>query len=112
MAQANALSWYIPRASGAASCSNKISTTLNKIDKMDKMDKIEKMDKMDKIEKIHRRDKTDKVFSCSTKITLVCPAREAQTRAELPWTSLASTLVERFHTPGKCINVYNKMTKY
>ena len=103
MAQAKALSWYIPRASGAASCSNKISTTLNK---------IEKMDKMDKVDKIKKKDKPDKVFSSSTKITLVCPAREAQTRAELPWTSLASTLVERFHTPGRCMNVYNKMTKY
>ena len=112
MAQANALSWYIPRASGAASCSNRISTTLNKIDKMDKMDKIEKIDKMDKVDKIKKKDKPDKVFSCSTKITLVCPAREAQTRAELPWTSLAPTLVERFHTPGRCMNVYNKMTKY
>ena len=106
MAQPKALSWYIPRASGAASCSNKISTTLDKIDKMDKMDKIEKvdnMDKMDKVDKIKKKDKPDKVFSSSTKITLVCPAREAQTRAELPWTSLASTLVGRFHTPGRCI---------
>ena len=73
MAQAKALSWYIPRASGAASCSNKISTTLNKIDKMDKMykmDKIEnmdKMDKMDKVDKIKKKDKPDKVFSSSTK---------------------------------------------
>ena len=48
MAQAKALSWYIPRASGAAWCSNRISTTLDKIDKIAKMDK--------------RKDKTDKAF--------------------------------------------------
>ena len=90
---------------------NKIDK-IDKVDKIDKMDKVDKIKKKDKVDKIKKKDKPDKVFSSSTKITLVCPAREAQTRAELPWTSLASTLVGRFHTPGRCMNVYNKITKY
>ena len=72
----------------------------------------DKIDNMDKVDKIKKKDKPDKVFSSSTKITLVCPAREAQTRAELPWTSLASTLVERsIHQVDvyKCIQQNDKV---
>ena len=74
---------------------------MDKMYKMDKIENMDKMDKMDKVDKIKKKDKPDKVFSSSTKVTFVWPAREAQTRAELPWTSLASTLVGRFHTPGR-----------
>ena len=72
VAKARALSRYIPRASGAALCFSKSSTTFVCPDYC-------------KCIQMLRKSLT----------TFVCPALEAQTKAELPWLSLASTLASK-----------------
>ena len=83
VAKARALSRYIPRASGAALCFSNSSTTFTCPKHTSRCFQM-----------------IANVSNCfqmliKSLITLVWPALEAQTRAELPWLSLASTLASK-----------------